>query len=211
VSAVLFDVLGTVFDLTPLEQKLGGRAQFDAWFERLLHSAATVTATGAFKPFSDLARATLDVEVERLSLELDPGEVLGELESLSPYPDARSALDRLAAADVRAAVLTNGGLEQTHSLLEAAGLSDVVVGVFAAEEVEAYKPDPRPYRHAVKQLGVAADGTTLIAAHGWDVLGARAAGLKAIWVDRLEKRWPFPGRAPTHASDLLEAAVIVTG
>lgn len=46
---------------------------------------------------------------------------------------------------------------------------------------------------------------TLIAAHGWDVVGARAAGLSAIWIDRLEKRWPFPTDEPPTARDLVDA------
>lgn len=44
-----------------------------------------------------------------------------------------------------------------------------------------------------------------MAAHGWDVLGARAAGLSAIWVDRLERRWPFPTVEPPWADTLVTA------
>jgi hypothetical protein len=49
---------------------------------------------------------------------------------------------------------------------------------------------------------------TLIAAHGWDVLGAESAGMRGIWVDRLERRWPFPTDAPRRVPDLAEAAAM---
>jgi hypothetical protein len=52
----------------------------------------------------------------------------------------------------------------------------------------------------------AAAVVTLIAAHGWDVAGARAAGLGAVWVSRLERRWPLPPPEPPAAPDLIGAA-----
>jgi hypothetical protein len=46
----------------------------------------------------------------------------------------------------------------------------------------------------------------LIAAHAWDIVGAATAGLDAIWVDRLERRWPLPvGEPQRRAATLLEA------
>ena len=40
--AVLFDLFGTLLSLEPVQKKLRGAA-FDAWFERLLHSATSLT------------------------------------------------------------------------------------------------------------------------------------------------------------------------
>ena len=63
------------------------------------------------------------------------------------------------------------------------------------------------YRHAAERLGVEPRAITLIAAHAWDVLGAKEAGLDAIWIDRLEREWPFPKGKPRRvAQGLLEAA-----
>lgn len=45
-------------------------------------------------------------------------------------------------------VLTNGGREGGERLLEHAHLQRLVERVFGVDEVQAYKPDPRPYRHA---------------------------------------------------------------
>jgi FMN phosphatase YigB (HAD superfamily) len=52
---------------------------------------------------------------------------------------------------------------------------------------------------------------TLVAAHGWDVLGARAVGMDAVWVDRVEHRWPFPSPEPVRAPDLERAVEVALG
>ena len=40
------------------------------------------------------------------------------------------------------------------------------------------QPDPRPYRLAVERTGAEAGEVALVAAHWWDVTGAKAAGLR---------------------------------
>jgi 2-haloacid dehalogenase len=77
-------------------------------------------------------------------------------------------------------------------MLERAGLLERFERIFGVEEVSAYKPDARPYGHVLAELELEAADATLIAAYAWDVVGARAAALRAIWVARLERRWPFP-------------------
>jgi 2-haloacid dehalogenase len=112
---------------------------------------------------------------------------------------------RLEEAGVAWAVLTNGGEKQARALLEAAGLAERVWHVVSVEEVQAYKPHPAPYRRAVERLELPPEGVTVVSAHGWDVLGARAAGLRVVWVDRVEHRWPFPPPEPPRAPDVERA------
>lgn len=208
-DAVVFDALGTLFQLRPLGERLeelgAPEGALDAWFERLLHSAAAVTLTGDFVPFAELARTALATTVARFGVKLDPGDVLPLLARLPPYPDARPAVERLQEAGVAWAVLTNGGPGQTRALLEAAGLAERVWHVVSVEEVRAYKPHPAPYRRVLELLELPPERVTLVAAHGWDVLGARAVGMDAVWVDRVEHRWPFPSPEPPRAPDLERA------
>src|SRR6266540_2685025 len=129
-------------------------------------------------------------------------------EQLPPDPAADAAFERLERANMLIGVLTNGGEKETRKLLEAAGLLDRVAEIVSVEEVELYKPHPAVYKHAAERLGVEPKGVTLIAAHAWDVVGAKRAGLDAVWVDRLEREWPFPRGKPRSrvAHDLVEAA-----
>src|SRR5207237_7413995 len=75
-----------------------------------------------------------------------------------------------------------------------------------ATRFQRFKPHPAPYELAIKRVG---SGATLVAAHGWDVLGARAAGLDAVWIDREEREWPFPFDTPPRAADLVGATQLV--
>jgi 2-haloacid dehalogenase len=208
-DAVVFDALGTLFELRPLAERLeelgAPEGAFDAWYTRLLHSAAVLTLTGDFVPFAELARTTLATVAARFAVDLEPDEVLPLLERLPPYPDVRPAVERLDEAGLAWAVLSNGGAEATRALLDAAGLAERAWHVVSVEEVRAYKPHPAPYHRAVELLELPADRVTLVAAHGWDVLGAQAAGLRAVWVDRVEHEWPFPSPEPPRAPDLERA------
>jgi len=208
--AVVFDVMGTLFDLAPVRQRLtqlGAPAgALEAWFGRMLHSSAALTLVDEFHPFREIGKTTLLTTLAQLEVEsARADEVLQALGQLDPYPDASRAFNLLEDAGVPAVTLTNGGRPHTEKLLESAGLRSRVQHVLTVDDVGAYKPHPEPYRYAARTLGLPTESLTLIAAHGWDVLGARAAGLSAIWVDRLERRWPFPTVEPSTASNLVEA------
>ena len=203
--AVLFGVVGTLFSVEPLRKKLRAPA-LEAWFERLLHSATSLTLAGQFEPFADLVESTLKTTLAMLERSVDPKDVLAALQQLQPYPEAETAFDRIERARVLIGTLTNSGEAQTRALLEAAGLEERVAEIVSSEEIQLYKPHPAVYRHAAERLGVEPRRVTLIAAHAWDVLGAKQAGLEAVWIDRSECLWPFPRGKPRRvAHDLVEA------
>jgi 2-haloacid dehalogenase len=206
-SAMLFDAMGTLFELTPLRERLGPEAT-EAWFERILHSAATLTLMGVFRPFDELAEAAFETTAARLQLDTSAAEALELLSQLPAAADAEEAITTARAAGAEVAILTNGTAENTRALLEGAGLE--VEHVFTTADVEAYKPAPAPYEHAVEQLGLEPQQATLVANHGWDVLGALNARLQAVWVDREEREWPFPLGEPRRAAGLVEAVEAAT-
>jgi 2-haloacid dehalogenase len=178
----------------------------EAWFERTLHSALTLTTVGEARPFREVARTALQTTLAQLDLDVvRTEEILAGLSEVQPHDDAAPALERLAREGIRVAALTNSGRQQTEEILKEANLLDRFERTFSVSDVGACKPDRRPYEHAVNELAVTAGEATLIAAHAWDVVGARAAGLDAIWVDRLERRWPLPVAEPRRAASLLEA------
>jgi 2-haloacid dehalogenase len=212
--AVAFNAMGTLFQLSPLRDRLRGLGAPDpaleAWFGRLLHSAASLTLAGDFLPFAELAETALRTTLAQLGLdEGRAGEVLEGLAELPPYEDAEEALANAREAGLTVALLTNGGEANTRKLLETAGLDRYVDAAISVEEIRRYKPAPEPYRHAAHRLGADLGEVYLVAAHGWDVVGARNAGLQAVWVDRLERRWPFPLPEPARAPGLVEAVALV--
>jgi 2-haloacid dehalogenase len=212
--AVVFDVMGTLFDLTalrPLVEAEGAPPEaLEAWFSRTLHSAASLTLAGEFRPFSEIAQLALETTFRQLGLQPDGAEkIVAALSRVPAYPDASAALDLLEEAELEVAVLTNGGLEQTRELLERSGLGESVGAIFTTEAVGAYKPHRAVYEHALEGLGLPGESVTLVAAHGWDCVGARAAGLEAVWVDRLEQMWPLPVPEVLRVPGLTEAAELL--
>jgi 2-haloacid dehalogenase len=202
--------MGTLFDLSAARRRLEALGApspaLEAWFGRLLHAAAALTLIGEYRPFPALAKPVLESVLAQLELDPDgAGEVLEALAELDAYPDAAPALERLADGGVRLVALTNGTEQNTKTLLARGGLDRHVERVIPTDAVRAYKPHAAVYRHAVEQLALPGSEVTLLAAHGWDVIGAQAAGLGAIWVSRLERRWPLPLPEPPVAADLNEA------
>lgn len=158
----------------------------------------------------ELAETTLRTTLAQQGLdESRAGEVLDGLAELPPYDDAEAALATARDAGLTVALLTNGGEANTRKLLETAGLDRYVDAAISVEEVRRYKPAPEPYRHAANRLGAELNDVYLVAAHGWDVVGALNAGLRAVWVDRLERSWPFPLPKPVRAPGLVEAVGLV--
>jgi 2-haloacid dehalogenase len=202
---IVFDANGTLFDLRAAAPFVGGETALQAWFQRVLHGAATVTITGAWAHFDELAAGALATTCAELGLDgVDQEAALAELGRLPLQPDALEAAER---ADGRAAILTNGTAATTRKLVERARLP--IETILTCEEVRAYKPAAPPYRLVRERLGKDA---VLVAAHAWDVAGARSAGLRAIWVDRDERRWPLSGVDPgERASSLVEAVALALG
>lgn len=92
--AVVFDVMGTLFDLAPVRRRLSElgapEEALEAWFGRMLHSAASLTLVGEFHPFREIGRTTLLTTLAQLDVEPDQAdEVLRALGNWIPAPTLR--------------------------------------------------------------------------------------------------------------------------
>jgi HAD superfamily hydrolase (TIGR01509 family) len=95
--------------------------------------------------------------------------------------EARAAV--LAAADRVPVVVVSGSARvEVETVLEAAGLSDAVSGVVAADDVERGKPAPEGYLRALELLGVAAEDAVAVEDSDVGVAAAKAAGLHCVAV-----------------------------
>ncbi|MFM9815927.1 HAD hydrolase-like protein, partial [Streptomyces scabiei] len=78
--------------------------------------------------------------------------------------------------------LTNSSNNGVKAQFESAGLTDYFEARYSIEDIKIYKPDLRAYEWALKQLNVKAEDALMVAAHGWDVAGAKAAGLQTAFI-----------------------------
>ena len=79
-------------------------------------------------------------------------ERAGELE---PLPGIVDFLDGAKRRGLKTCLVTNAPAENVEAILPALRLQEFFDAVVLSEDVEAVKPDPAPYRAALKKVGVA--------------------------------------------------------
>ncbi|RDH84430.1 MAG: HAD family hydrolase [endosymbiont of Galathealinum brachiosum] len=81
--------------------------------------------------------------------------------------------------------LTNG-----NAHISKTGLSDIFDFQISAADVQAAKPDPAMFYHAMEKAGVNQTQTLHVGDHPLhDIQGARNAGIDAVWIKRFDQIW----------------------
>jgi len=198
---VAFDLYGTLLDVSGLAKRLepyaGPQAAdlLSSWRKAQLERT---WREKAYEPFDMVTARALEEVAPRLGAQ-DRLRMCETWLSLPPFPDARAALESLRRARIRRAVLSNGTPAMIRAALAAADLE--VDDLFSADDVRAYKPDPKVYALLRRE------GTLFVSANGWDAEGAKRSGLTVAWIDR---GTPPPGLAPDlHVHSLGELAAAV--
>ena len=219
VEAVLFDLDDTLY---PQAEFLAG-----AWravaaesaalggltTEQVLEALQEVAAEG-----SDRGRI-IDRAFERLGrTDIDVAPFLAAFRCHAParlrlYPGARLALRSLRAY-VPIGLVTDGDPAVQHSKLSALGLEGAFDVIVFSDELgrEHRKPDPLPFTTAIAALGVEGQGVVYIGdRYDKDVVGATAAGLRAIRVLTGEYVSQGGGIAPWRQAADVVAAIALCG
>jgi 2-haloacid dehalogenase len=210
-STVFFDLNGTLLDPSVLAGPLGGDEQAETLVAAALGLAIEQgmarTIVDRYEPFSDLLERALRQQLAAAGRPDDGVEDALDLTGrMPPFLGAEEALDELASAGHTLAVLTNSARSDAEAALNNAGLRDRFAEVVGTDEIGAYKPARRVYEAGLERLGVDAGSSWLVAAHWFDVLGARAAGLRACWAGHQELA-PLEGIDPdARGANLPEAA-----
>jgi 2-haloacid dehalogenase len=208
-EVVAFDVNETLLDLAPVRAALVEAGEPESLlrtvFARTLLTGIAATATGTWCRFREAFDAALAQESglsgDRRSRIAD---AFGEL---APHPDVEPALRTLTEAGVRVVTLTHGSPGVAEAGLARGGVSPLVERSLSSEVIRAWKPSREVYLWAAGTCDVAPDRMALVAAHGWDVLGAQRAGLTGAWFPRSERTYPAVYEQPHVAADDLRAAV----
>jgi 2-haloalkanoic acid dehalogenase type II len=212
--AVALDIVETVFALEPLSGRLRTaglpESALRLFFAQMLRDAFALEASGAYKPFKEVAAGSLAVLMANHGVPADKASiqsVLAGFAELPPHPDVGQALERLRSAGIRIIALTNGGAENTQKLLDRANLASFVEKTISIDEVRRWKPNREVYLHAARGISVEPGRLVLVAAHAWDVHGAKQAGLCGAWVRRQDKAYHSAMQPPDVQGDsLLEVA-----
>jgi len=121
------------------------------------------------------------------------------------YPETLEVLGALGG--LRSAVVSNADQEHVASW----GFTLPVEFVLISETVRAYKPHPMMFRRALERLGVEPHDVLHVGdSEVDDVGGAKAAGMKAAWVNRdRRKRRPGAPAPDFEIADLTELPAVL--
>jgi len=214
VRACVFDAYGTLFDVGSAVAACRDAALADSgaalaalWREKQLQYTWLRAVQDRHADFWQVTGEALDFALD--TLRIDDRQLRERLMSLylrlEAYPEVAAVLERLKAAALAVAILSNGSPAMLRAAVEAAGIGARVDAVISVEEAGVYKPHARVYQLAVDHLALEPAGICFVSANAWDAWAAAAFGLRVVWCNRLRQRPErLPGRPDREITSLAE-------
>lgn len=219
IRAVFFDLGGTLFSYRSLRDLFGealagvpGQHGLEVGRDEVRHayqvSVMTVMADYVRRPFylhRDLFAEAHERMLERLGVPAGQGgaspiaagpQGVG-LERVRPREGTREVLERLRAAGLHLAIVSNIDDDQFEAIWGAIGLGDCFDAITTSEAARSCKPDRGIFDVALAKAGVPAAAVAFVGdSLHHDVAGANAMGMRSIWLTEEE-----PAPDPPHTAD----------
>ena len=153
-----------------------------------------------YESFSLITRNSLHHTLADSGVSLEKSQIealMDAYDSLSTFPDVEEALKVLSREPGITAVIFSNGTNQMviNSVNESPDLSphaSVFKEIVTVEEIKKFKPNPEVYYHLARKVGKSTKEMNemwLVSGNPFDVVGARAVGMQAAWVDRAGNGW----------------------
>ena len=228
VTAVLFDSYGTLVSWEGVEVAVAevfrrkgvatDPADFNALWrsKQLVYILYNTLVDKGFEPFSFVTRRALHTAARFHDVELskaEEDELIQAWHELDPYPDVIEGLQAIRALGYPImAPLSNGDSEMVR-----VGIVDRFAEM--GFEFDTYltadlwgknKVHPDIYLKSVAKLGLDVDEVVFVCRGQFDIVGAKAAGLKVIWVNRAGEPLEDHGYVPDwEVRDFFEVAELL--
>ena len=117
-----------------------------------------------------------------------------------PVPGALELLDTLRS-HVRIGLITNGVVPEQTDKIRICDFGPRLDAVVISGEAGLSKPDPAIFQLALARIDSSAEEAVMVG-NSWedDIVGARDAGLSAVWMNRYGETCPDPDLAPEIGS-----------
>lgn len=216
IKICMFDQYGTVVDMQGglcavaasfLRDKgwPGDPNKFVTWWRRTHFENSMIDALLGHQhiPYREIGHLSVRQVMDRAGIEHNEEDVrllVAAIERLRCFPEVPEALARLHTR-YKLVVLSNGDPDMLEAAKSYHGIPfDAVISV---SEANAFKPHHATYEMAARKMGVAMNEVLFVANHEFDCVGAKAAGMRAAFIDRRRRpfaRWP-------HQPDLIVASM----
>lgn len=211
VRAICFDLDNTFWDVMPVIAR-AEQAMYDFLALKYPRVTAAMTVEMLRKAREETARAypqmAHDFTFLRRQTLADHAREFGYAEAMADeafgafiqarnevvlYDDVLPGLERLKQ-HFRLFTASNGNAD-----LKRIGLAHYFERSLAAREVGALKPDPRLFHKVIEGTGLTPQQVVYVGDDpSLDVVGARAAGMHPVWINRGDFEWPTEFGAPVH-------------
>ncbi|KAK4956126.1 hypothetical protein LTR28_005936 [Elasticomyces elasticus] len=188
-TVIAFDVYGTLLSTESIATKLASHFGKEK-------------AQNQYEDFSALTLRSLKHTLAEAGESLKQSEIddlMKAYDSLSTFPEVGPALVELAKHEnITAVVFSNGTRKMVENSVnhspDLAPHAKVFQHVVVVEKVRKFKPAPEVYYHLAETVGKGKDRKEmgqiwLVSGNPFDVVGARAVGMQACWVDRAGNGW----------------------
>lgn len=191
-TTYVFDAYGTLFDVHAAVRRhadaIGRESErlSEIWRTKQLEYSWVRALSGRYRDFWALTEEALDYALAVAA----PGHtairsaLLAAYRTLDAYPEVAAVLGTLKGRGARRAILSNGSPEMLAAAVSSAGLDGLLDDVISVDDLATYKTTARVYEYAGERLGVRPAEVSFQSSNRWDIAGAVACGLRAVWINR---------------------------
>lgn len=192
-KVIIFDVNETLLDMTPLKISVGkalnGREDLlPLWFSTMLHYSLVETVTENYHHFGEIGTAALIMVAETQGIVINYEDakesIVTPLRSLPAHADVIPSMKKLKKGGFGIVSLTNSSAKGVETQFKNANLISYFDNRYTVETIQKYKPHLDTYKMVLKDLGVKPEEVLMVAAHAWDLAGAKKAGLQTAFIKR---------------------------
>jgi 2-haloalkanoic acid dehalogenase type II len=129
------------------------------------------------------------------------------------WPEVADAIRKLKARGLEVYVHANGTTRLQLNIVRSSGLQFDML--FSSQLLGCYKPAPENYKKALDLLKLRPDECVTVAAHAYDLRGAKAVGMKTMYIRRwtddiMEDQEQIKGGNDAYLDDMRELDATIT-
>lgn len=196
-TVLAFDVYGTLIDPFRMEEHLRAdfgemaRAASELWRGKQIEYSFRRALMKKYEPFHVCTEQALRFVSSQMGIVLSQQSLeslMAKYLELPAYPDVAAALAEFAARGFQIVAFSNGTERAVRASLESVGLLPRFRKIVSVDALRTFKPDPAVYEYLAAESGAPREMVWMISSNPFDVIGAKACGLRTAWVQRDPKR-----------------------
>lgn len=195
IEAIVFDAYGTLFDVFSLDQRLahhfGDKADAlnQIWRRKQLEYTWLRSLMRHYQPFSEVTAEALEYACNQVGVKLPTDakeDLMQQYFQLATFAEVPELLKQLSQK-YKLAILSNANMAMLEAGAQHNQITDFFSKILSADSIQHYKPTPAVYQLAVDGLNATKENIVFVSSNTWDVAGASAFGLQAMWLKRGNK------------------------